>query len=675
MSKTTALVLLVPILLFATFLRVWGISQTPPGFHFDLAFNAFDIARLQLGDWRIFFPANTGREPLFIYMEAVMAALLGLIPFSLRMTSAFVGIATIPLIYRFGADLLRSRLVGVLAAGFAAISFWHVFYSRMGLRGILVVPLTLLVFWFLWRAITRRRTQEYALAGVALALALYTYPSARLLPLAILVIVGLTIWNERASWRFQLKEAVILFAVCAVLIAPLAIYFAAHPDEFLSHTVQVSVLSPEAEHPDVPGAIWGNMLRVLGMFFVVGDQGLVRNLPGRPIFDPITGALFLVGVGFMLFDLFRPRLSFRDRLPAIVLAVWLGMAMLTSILSDDAPNFLRTLPAFPAVMLLPAWGTVELWKRIQNPTFQRAFGVGLVGALLLGTGLVYRDYFGEYANSPALYALYDVDKVEIANWVNETAQTSEVFLAPLYAQQGTIAFLTRATLLKSFDSRDTIILPARASGKDADYVYPPEQARRIETLAARLGIGTRSDVIGSNGAPILLVYHVPKDRLPSAAEPLANGAFASQFTSPNLNAVGSFAGQIRVLGTNVLPQGESAEQLTVTTIMRAQAPIATEYTFSIKVRDANGDVVGQEDKMPGSNSFPTTEWAQHEIVIERFYPEFDGCLPQGDYTVTLEIYEPSTANVLPVDGTQGNILELGKVQANSDCTWNLPAGQ
>lgn len=669
--KTTALALLVPILLVAVFLRFWDLAETPPGFHFDLAFNAFDIARLQLGDWRIFFPANTGREPLFIYLQAGMAALFGLAPFALRLTSAIVGVATIPLIYRLGTDLFRSRVVGVLAAAFAAISFWHIFYSRMGLRGILVVPLTLLVFWFLWRAITRLRWQDYALAGMALALALYTYPSARLLPLAILVIVGWTTLNERAQWKFHFNGTVILLAVCAIMTAPLAAFFATHPDELLSHTLQVSVLAPTAEHPDVGGAILANTLRVLGMFFVVGDQGLVRNLPGRPIFDPIVGTLFLVGVGFTLFSVCRPRLAFRDRLPAIVLTVWLATAMLTSILSDDAPNFLRTLPAFPAVMVLPAWGAAELWQRIYTPTWRKAFGAGLLGTLLLGTGMVYRDYFDAYAHSPALYGLYDVDKVEIADWINATAEKSQIYLAPLYAQQGTIGFLTRATLLKSFDSRDTIILPAREHGRDADYVYPPEQVRRIETLAARLGIGARADVIGPNDTPILLVYHVPNAQLPSAAAPLENPAFASQFTRAMLEGGGSFAGKIRVLGANVLPQNRTGEQLNVTVLMQAAVPIASEFTFSVKVRDTNGSVVGQEDKMPGSNSFPTTHWAQHEIVIERFYPEFEGCLAQGNYAITLEVYEPETGDVLQVDGMQGNVLELGTVRANDDCTWNL----
>ena len=119
--------------------------------------------------------------------------------------------------------------------------------------------------------------------------------------------------------------------------------------------------------------------------------------------------------------------------------------------------------------------------------------------------------------------------------------------------------MTRATLLKSFDSRDTIILPSRESGKDADYVYPPEQARRVETLAERLGIGAR-DVNGSNGTPILLVYHIPRAHLPTASEPLANQAFASQFTHPSLESGGDFAGRIRVLGANVALRSDAAEQ-------------------------------------------------------------------------------------------------------------------
>ena len=52
--------------------------------HFDLAFNAMDIARMDPGDLRIFFPANTGREPLYIYFQALVTLALGLTPFALQ---------------------------------------------------------------------------------------------------------------------------------------------------------------------------------------------------------------------------------------------------------------------------------------------------------------------------------------------------------------------------------------------------------------------------------------------------------------------------------------------------------------------------------------------------------------------------------------------------------------
>lgn len=186
------------IALAAAFLRFYRLDQIPPGFPFDQAFNAFDLLRLMQGEFAIFFPANTGREPLFLYLQLVGVALFGPTSFALKLTSALVGVVTIPLIYGCARAFFQSARVAALTALFATFSFWHVFFSRDGLRVILAVPLTLLTFWLLWRAFDRRHARAFALAGFYTALALYTYPSARLLPLALILLTVYVALTDRA---------------------------------------------------------------------------------------------------------------------------------------------------------------------------------------------------------------------------------------------------------------------------------------------------------------------------------------------------------------------------------------------------------------------------------------------------------------------------------------------
>lgn len=661
--------LLIGVILLAAFLRLYQLETLPPGFHFDLAFNAFDIARLMQGELHIFFPANTGREPLFLYLQAVPVLFAGLTPFALRLTSAFIGLVTIPLLYGFARSLFGSRPIGLLAALFGAISFWHVFYSRDGLRVVLAVPLTLLFFWFLWLAIRRVSRRDFVLSGTALALALYSYPSARLLPLATLLLVGFAAWAQPGRARGLIQGALISLLTVLILVLPLAVYFYGHPDEFFSHTLQVSLVSPDAVNQNILDALWGNARRVAGMFFITGDSGLIRNLPGRPIFDPFLAVFFLGGVALCARDLLSPRAGYPERLRALVFAVWVGLSLSASLVSDDAPNFLRTLPMFPVIMILPAWACVWMWARLQAGSIRTAYIVLLALGVTVSAWLTYRDYFETFAHLPGTYYAYDTDKIEIAEWLNEHAGGAQVYLAPLYYQQGTISFLTRKAPLKSFDSRDTIVLPSRTAGRDAYYAFPPEQAQRVKTLAERVGSGVRADLVGSNGAPILLVYHVAADALPNPANPGSDPDTTSDFLKMTTPRTASWDRKIELSGARIEALGIGSRQLTVTLMLQALERMSREFVFSVKVRDSNGTVWGQQDKMPGSNSFPTTQWTPGEIIVERFMPEFDKCPPPGRYVVTLEVYDPGESKAASLNAGNETVLELETLRARENCVW------
>lgn len=663
---------LILILLVAAWLRFYELAQLPPGLHFDLAFNALDIARLQLGDFRIFFPANTGREPLFIYLQALSAFAFGLTPFTLRLTSAIVGVVTIPLMYGFTRQLTGSRAIALLAALFSAISFWHIFYSRLGLRVILVVPLCIATFWMLWLALKTYKTKYSVLTGVFLALALYTYLSARLVPVALFALVIYAAWTDPANARRSLRKLAITFLVAFFLTLPLWYYFWLHPDDFISHSAQISIFALDGTGGDPVRAFFRNVWLVPNMFLGAGDAGLIRNLPGRPVFDPLVGSLFLAGTVVWLYTLIAPRVARPARLGALLLAVWLVVSLGGSLFSTDAPSFIRTLPALPVVMILPAWGTVAIWERL-SPRLRPFAAVVLVAIVAVSAWRTYSDYFIAFAHHPALYYAFDQDKVEIADWINQNAQSSHIYLAPLFYQQGTIGYLTRQTIYKSFDSRDALVVPARENGQAAYYAFPIEQSQRIETLARRLPVGKRADLIGSNGAPILLVYQVATEKLPGTKKPLKAKALGGDFT-PTQDSNASWENLVRLTGTRIEPEGEGHRRLDVSLYLQSIQPTTRDLTFSIKVWGSDEQVWGQQDKMPGSNSYPTSRWSAGELIIERFSPEFDECVPAGEYKITLEIYEPGTGSVLALDTLSGNILELGSIRALSDCAWMEPDG-
>lgn len=653
---------LAAIIALAAFFRFYRLDQLPPGFQFDQAFYVFDVIRLLQGEFHIFFAAPGGTEPLYPYLALVGGALFGDTAFGLRLTGALIGTLTIPLVYFFARSFFQSTRAGLLAAFCAAVSLWHIFFNRYGERVTLLVFLTIFVFWFFWRALEQPQRKYFALTGLFTALALYTYPGSRVLPIALVLLTVYVVIDDRRNASRYIKGLLVTLAVTAILCLPLGVYFFLHPDQFLSHSAEVSIFVPHGNVPtDVVAAFVSNAEKILGMFFVAGDSGVLRNpIPGRPIFDPLLGGLFALGVIVWLVTLFSPRSSQIARRRAVVLAVWLAAMLAISLVTDDAPNFGRTLPAFPVVMIFPAWGAIEIWKRLHTPMLRRVAVVGLSIVALFTTGFAFRDYFVVFANDPGTYYTFDTDKLELGNWLKQNAPTHRIFLAPLLSQNGTISLLTRNAPLKSFESRDTIVLPAHTSGEDAIFVFPNEQDKKIKALAERLGdLGAREVLTGSNGGTLAWLYRIPAQNLPAAANPLATLARGGDFIQPHILTRATWGDSFELLGYSIDAADAPKRNLQVTLFFHALKPMTQDYTFSVKARDAKDRTWGQEDKWLGDNSYATTQWSPGDLIIEKFYPGLNACAPADDYHISVEAYNPSTAQTL------GAVINLGTWRADA----------
>jgi 4-amino-4-deoxy-L-arabinose transferase-like glycosyltransferase len=647
---------------FAAFLRLYRLAEIPPGFHFDQAFYVFDIVRLVQGQFAIFFPAPGGSEPLFEYLGVVGVTLFGVSAFGLKLTSAVIGTLFIPVLYGFTRSFLRSRFAAAVAAALGTISIWLIFYSRNGERVQLEALLALLTFWFFWRALTTPKRRTFVYLGVCLALALYTYPAARVLP--VILILGTIYFAalEQTRARTFLKGLSISLAIAAALLLPLGVYFVFHPNQFISHTLDVSVLSQTAEPRNLGAVLIENAGRIFKMFFIEGDSGLIRNVPRRPIFDPLTAVLFIVGamvwVGALVTRREEP--ARLDHKRAVFLLIWLGMSLALSLVSDDAPNFARVQQAAPAILVLAAWGAWAMAQRLRTSR-ARSAGAAVLTAMLLGSAaLGFNDYFIILGNSPAFYYAFDADKVELANWINAHASADRIFLAPLYYQQGTISLLTRTTPLDSFESRDTIILPSAAAGQDAVYAFPPEQDQKLATLASRLGaLGQRTSLTGTLGTKLVGVYHIAAKDLPGVGQPLETLRRGGSFVQPEHESNARWGDNFDLIGYRIQAADSAKRNVMVTLFLQARKTMITDYTFSVRVADGKDRVWGQEDKWAGDNSYATSRWKPGDLIVERFEPGLDACAPAGTYHVTVQAYDPKTNHTLALSEPAGTQFVLG----------------
>jgi hypothetical protein len=672
-SKPTGI--LIALCALGAFLRFYRLDQVPPGLRFDEAFNLLDILALLQGHFTIFFPANNGREPLFNYLATVATALVGAQPIALRITAAIIGTATILLVYGFTRALSppsaakqasAGAQVGLLAAFLIATSVWHIYYSRYGLRVILALPLTILTLWWFWNGLQRTRPREFVWAGVCAALTAYTYLSGRLLPLVLIALTLAAVLFDRQNARAYIRGLVITGLVAFVLFIPLGAYFVMHPDDFLAHGTSLSIFDARVHHGDFVGTLGSNLAKVAGMFFIRGDFEDFRNVPNRPVFDPFIGALFIVGLVLLLRDLFVPKSSKITRLRAILIAVALLTFLASSALSDDPPNFTRTLPTLSVLLVLPAWGAAAIWERVRATSARQVAAAAFGFIALASAGLSFNDYFIAFANLSSLYYAFDVRMYDVGNWINQNARTNQIYLAPLWYQQGTVMLVTRSAPLKSFESRDTIVLPSRAQGKDALYAFPMEQAAKAAKLGERLGtLATRENVFGSTGEQLLIVYRVRASDLPDAQSPLSALSRSGGFLQPQNTTRAVWGDLFELLGYSIEAADAAKRNLEVTLFIRALAPMSQDYTFSIKARDEQGRVWGQEDKWAGNNSYATTRWSVGDLIVEKFYPGLNACAPADKYRVTVEAYDPKTMQVLKLETTPENPAELARVHAEA----------
>ena len=273
--------ILISLTLLALGLRLWRLDILPPGLYFDEAFDGWDARRIAFEGYHpVYFAANNGREPLFLYLLALSVRLFGPTAYALRLVSALAGTLTVPAVYVAARAILRpiadhlldrtnssiiAALPALIAAAGIVVSYWHLSLSRLAFRVILLPLLSALAMAWFWRAWHGRRRQDYVWSGVLFAFTLYTYTSARFLPLVVCLFVlteligDLRLFRSRRAfwwerWRPRLQGVGILLVVTVLLLAPLIGRFAKNPDLLLARTAGISVFSVSTG--ELPGTLY-----------------------------------------------------------------------------------------------------------------------------------------------------------------------------------------------------------------------------------------------------------------------------------------------------------------------------------------------------------------------------------------------------------------------------------
>ncbi len=344
------------LLVVAGALRLWNLDNVPPGLWFDEAQNGMvGLNLLDPGAIHPTFISNfTQMGALPFYFFGLVLKVTGTLVWPLRLLPALAGALIAPLLYLLGARLYGWR-VGLAAGGLVAVSAWNLTFSRFGIVSLMTVAVDVAVYLCAAQALRTGRLGYYAGAGVLLGLALQTYYAARLVPFVLIALLLHQLVSSRGRIIRTAGLGLLIFALGALLaFLPVGLFALQQPAAFNGRINDVSVFNP-AVNGGNPNAFSTSLNQHLLMFNFHGDSNGRHNLPGAPMLDDITAALFFLGLGACLLRAWRWQYAFP--------VLWFASALSGGVLSlpFEAPQSHRTLENSVVTALLAGIVVGELW--------------------------------------------------------------------------------------------------------------------------------------------------------------------------------------------------------------------------------------------------------------------------------------------------------------------------
>ncbi|MBI1838925.1 MAG: glycosyltransferase family 39 protein [Candidatus Colwellbacteria bacterium] len=437
------------IIIIAAYLRLANITMLPPGLYPDEAMNGnnaleaihntdFSAKGGPAFGWKIFYPENNGREGLFINIQALFIKTLGNFPWVLRLPSAIFGILTVIGIYLLTRELFFKRngvnITALLASFFAATSFWHINFSRIGFRAIMAP------FFLVWgvyllllslRQIKENKSAKFYIltsifSGIIYGLGFYSYIAYRATPLLILILLTTLLLNMGGERKKALSLIAAFVGATIIVSTPLSLYFLKNPQDFLGRTTQISVFNSEAPLRDLSL----NIVKTAGMFNFVGDGNWRHNIAGKPeLFWPV-GILFLIGVVIGFIPIFRNQTTknnFSNHLGFIgnfnfgfwILFAWLIVAAAPVVVSNEGvPHALRAILMAPAVFIIAAMGGAKIYEYLNGKIKNYVLETVSIAILVTITFEAYASYFIEWGKNPNVFDAFSGSYAAIARELN-----------------------------------------------------------------------------------------------------------------------------------------------------------------------------------------------------------------------------------------------------------------
>ncbi len=635
---------MVALLLAATFLRFVAWPSAPPGMRYDETTIDYEVNQIRAGERPIYLESSS-REALYFYLLAIAEDTIAPHLFVQHWLSAAFGLIAVAAAYTLGRQMFNAR-VGLLAAAFSAGAFWALMYSRLGDRLIALPACASVTLIFFWRGFQQGRWRDFVMAGLLLGVTAYTYTASRLFPLVFITFMLYLFLFHRPQLRRHALHFVLALAIGLGIALPMIVQIVTIPGAD-RRAGEVAGPLTALQQGDAGPAI-SSAAMTAGMFIAQGDPETLYNIPGRPVFDILTGVVFYLGVLICLSRLRQSNYAF--------LLIWLVVGLLPSAFAWPAASNSHSILAQPAVFLIAAIGLEAVAARVQH--FKLAPSALLAGLLIALVLIVHtlhsvNDYFNVWAN------LSDVRTEQAA----DVAATARFFgqqpaAQPLVFSSGDVTHWKpwTATVFRMvapigytnarwFDARSSFIFPHGASDLTLitakhDDAPAPLDGRLIEDLFPIVEpLPTASDAYSATHLVSSLNTRLITLTQASVVWPI--GTVISSPASLPLD----FGEHLELIGYEVRkPIVTPGKNIRLTTYWRAKDRGVEPLSFFVHVLDAQGNIAAQWDGYTYSPYYVQPG----DIIAQVHFIPIPANFAEGAYRLQLGLYHVLNGERVPI---------------------------
>jgi 4-amino-4-deoxy-L-arabinose transferase-like glycosyltransferase len=431
--------------------RFYALDRIPPGIYWDEVIDGQrGLEAVHTRTLEVFYHVGSGREGLWINMVGLAEAAFGGTQFGLRVCAALAGTLTVVFVYLLARELFSNR-IATFSAWFLALSFWHIWLSRMAFRAVLMPLFLSASLYFLLRAWREEhsppnRVTQWVLVivgGLLYGLGFHTYIAFRFTPFVIAVFLVGECWRRKTSGHLSkrwLAMGAVWLGAAFLATLPLALYFLRHPQDFWLRARQVSILSA----PSALKAFGASLLATVGMFNIRGDPGPLFNIPESPHLLLPVGIVFVLGLFLAGKRAFQKDSRARGYW---LLCLWFAILLVPQLLTLDVPNSVRVVGVIPPVFIFAGVGAEAVYERLKHrKAYACAFFLGL---MLVGAVEIYR-YFIVWGRDPEVARAFAHRYVEVGKFLNTLPKGTACYVIAGDWGQETVKFLTQESRSVTF---------------------------------------------------------------------------------------------------------------------------------------------------------------------------------------------------------------------------------